>query len=78
MSNRLNQEREQKLQPKRMEYAIAELEKLGKTIIEKDSVKIKFRHNDVVITLFPYSGWWTGKKVGSGRGFKELLKKISA
>lgn len=76
MSNRLDQEREKELQPKRMEYAIQEIEKLGYTITYKDQTRIKFGFMDAYVTLFPYSGWFTGKTVKDGRGIEKLLKQI--
>lgn len=79
MSNRLNQEREAKLQPERIEYAIKMLEspQVNKVIIYKDSTRIDFLHNGNKISLYPYSGWWSGKGVGSGRGINELLKQLA-
>ena len=76
MSNRLNQEREAKLQPERMEYAIQELAKLGYTVTYRDKTKIKFGYMDEYVTLFPYSGWHTGKTIKDGRGLDKLLKQL--
>lgn len=28
------------------------------------------------IKLWPYTGWWSGKGVGSGRGVKKLLRVL--
>ena len=42
MGNRLNQEREKELQPKRMEYAIEQISKLGFDITEHDETSLEF------------------------------------
>lgn len=26
--------------------------------------------------IFPFSGWWSGKNIGSGRGFVKLIEKL--
>ncbi len=76
MSNRLDKEREQKLQPERMEYAIREIEKLGYVIEHKDMTKIQFIFKDHYVTLYPYSGWHTGRSIKDGRGIDNLLKQL--
>lgn len=78
MSNRLDKEREKELQPKRMEYAINELTELGFDIVVTDDTKIKFLYNESWITLYPYSGWFTGKTVKDGRGIDNLLKQLQS
>ena len=77
MSNRLNKDREKELQPKRMEYAIEEITELGYNVVVVDDTKIKFFFNESWITLYPYSGWFTGKTVKDGRGIENLLKQIN-
>lgn len=74
--SRLDKERQDKLEPERMEYAIQEIEKLGYTITYKDRTRIKFGYMDEYVTLFPYSGWHTGKSIKDGRGLEKLLKQI--
>jgi len=76
MSKRLNQDREKELTPKRFEYAISQLEKMGYYIAYKDDTKIRFEFNNHIVTLFPYSGWHTGKSIQDGRGLKNLLKQL--
>ena len=76
MSNRLDQERESTLQPKRLKKAIEEIEKLGKKTILVDDVKIVFMHKNSPVTYFPYSGWATGKTIKDGRGLQKLLKQL--
>lgn len=53
-----------------------ELEKLGYEVTIRGK-EIFFLHNFEVIILFPYSGWFSGKGIGSGRGLKNLIKKLN-
>lgn len=76
MSNRLDKDREEKLQPERMEYAIEQLTKLGYTPTYVDKTRIEFGYMDAKVTLFPYSGWHTGKSIKDGRGLQKLLNQI--
>lgn len=78
MSNRLDKEREEILTPKRKEYAIKKLQEKGiYEITCVDDKRIEFyRTRDKKVVLFPYSGWWSGKGIGSGRGINELLKLL--
>lgn len=76
MSNRLNQEREHKLQPIRMVKAILEIEKLGYEVAIVDGSELLFIHKNETIKYFPYSGWATGSTIKDGRGLKNLLKQL--
>lgn len=76
MSSRLNQDREAKLQPKRIEFAKHELTKLGLTILEIDDTKIIFEFKGNNITYFPYSGWASGKGIQAGRGWGHLYWQL--
>jgi hypothetical protein len=76
MSNRLDQEREKELQPKRIEYAIEKLENLGFEIVFKCNTRIDFYYKGELIQFYPYSGWHTGKTIKDGRGIKNLLKQL--
>lgn len=76
MSNRLNKERESELQPKRIEYAAKQLNSIGYISLEIDDTKIKFYHKGEPCTLYPYSGWHTGKTIKDGRGLQNLLKQL--
>lgn len=73
---RLNKEREQKLQPVRIDFAINELAKLGIEPTEINQTSIKFIFKDSQVTLFAYSGWFTGKSINDGRGINKLLAQI--
>jgi hypothetical protein len=74
---RQNIERQNKLEPKRMQYAIDQIVNLGYEIIYKDETKLKFEFMGGVVTLFPYSGWHTGKTIKDGRGLEKLIKQIN-
>jgi len=73
---RLDQERQKKLEPKRIEKAAEAIVKLGLEITVKDAVKIQFIFKGSTITFFPYSGWHSGKTVVDGRGLEKLLKQL--
>lgn len=74
--SRLDIERQKQLEPDRIEYAIEELTKLNITIDMVDARKIIFKWKDEYVTLFPYSGWHTGKSIIDGRGIQNLLKQL--
>lgn len=76
MSNRLNKDREQKLQPVRREYAIQQLFDIGINDIYRDETKIQFEYKGEKITLYFYSGWHTGKSITDGRGLANLIKQL--
>lgn len=76
MSKRLNQDRVKELQPKRMEFAKNEIEKLGYTVSQIDDTELRFLFNGSEIKVFPYSGWFQGKKIKAGRGINKLLNQI--
>lgn len=72
---RLNQERQNDLQPKRMEYAKQRIVELGYAV-ESDDTKLWFIFKGEKVVLFVYSGWHTGKSIKDGRGIDNLLKQI--
>ena len=76
MSNRLNQEREKELQPKRIDYAIEKIRECGIETTLSDETKIQFLFKGEKVTLFPYSGWASGKSIKAGRGLQNLLKQL--
>ena len=69
-------ERQQELEPQRIEYAVKKITELGYDITHRDNTKIKFFFKGEQVTLFPYSGWHTGKSVTDGRGLNKLLEQI--
>lgn len=73
---RLNIERQQRLEPVRIEYAVKRIEELGYQVVYRDSLMIKFMHKGHPILFYPYSGWATGKTIKDGRGLSKLLKQL--
>lgn len=69
--------RKDKLEPMRMEYSIKRITGLGYEIISKDYSQIQFIFNGSPVTLFPYTGWFTGKTVTDGRGINNLIEQIT-
>ena len=77
MGRRLNQDREQKLQPIRVGKVVASLTALDLEIIGANETTVKFLYKGNTITVFPYSGWFSGKGIKDGRGFENLLKQLT-
>ena len=75
MSNRLDQEREERLEPARMASCSQTLQRMGYKVTTSTK-EIKFTHNGNTITLWPYSGWFSGKGIKAGRGFKRLVEQL--
>lgn len=76
MSNRLDKEREEELQPERMEHAKKKLEELGYEVVFAGKATITFKFKNEVVHFFPYSGWHSGKSIRDGRGLQNLLKQL--
>lgn len=75
---RLDQERQNKLEPSRMETAKSVLSKMGFDVkIGSDNKSLQFVHKGEIITYWPYSGWASGKTIKDGRGFTTLIRQIS-
>ena len=73
---RLDKDRQEQLEPQRITFAVQQLQALGYGITHKDSTKVQFIHKGETITLFPYSGWHSGKTIKDGRGIDNLLKQL--
>lgn len=73
---RLNIERQQELEPKRIDYAVKELENIGVEIMQRTNTEIQFLHKGKVVKFFPYSGWASGATIKDGRGIKRLIKQL--
>ncbi len=74
--SRLDKERQNELQPKRMELAIDELTQLGFDVSQKGEGCISFMFKESEVLFYPYSGWHTGKSIKDGRGLNNLLKQL--
>ncbi len=73
---RLNIERQNELEPKRMDYARKAIEDLGYDIFYSDTKVLAFMFEGSVVEYYPYSGWASGKTIENGRGLINLLKQI--
>lgn len=73
---RLDIEKQKELEPKRMEYAMKELTKIGIAPLIISNKRIEFEFKGESVMLYPYSGWFTGKSVQDGRGIEKLLKQL--
>lgn len=65
-----------RLEPERIRYAKDQITKFGYTITSETLTSIQFEFKGSVITLYPYSGWHSGKTIKDGRGLGKLLKQI--
>lgn len=73
---RLDTERQKQLEPERMNYARNQLTALGYPVTEINAKTLQFTFRGSLVTLYPYSGWFTGRTVKDGRGINNLLKQI--
>ena len=74
---RLDLERQNTLQPIRMEIAKKEIEKKGYKVIQVSETKLQFEHYmGKIVNFFPYSGWASGSSIKDCRGLKKLLRQI--
>lgn len=76
MSNRLDQQREDKLQPQRMRKCQVTLESLGYKVEVFEPDRLEFEHKGQIVKFWPYSGWHSGRSIEDGRGFGILLTKL--
>lgn len=73
---RLDIERQNTLQPERMQYAKQQIEKFGYNILVETETELIFEFNKSKVHFFPYSGWASGASIQDGRGLKKLLSQI--
>lgn len=73
---RLDTERQNRLEPKRIEYAIQQIQKLGFEVNKVSDHEINFQYKGHIIKFFPYSGWATGSTIKDGRGPNKLLLQL--
>lgn len=60
--------------PNRMEYAKKLLAENGHTVTHSDSGLLNVNG---YIKLWVFTGWWSGKGIGSGRGIHNLIKALN-
>lgn len=77
MSKRLNQEREKRLQPKRIQTAIEKISSVGFEVYDVTDKSLCFDYNGSKVIFWPYSGWASGKTINDGRGLNKLMKQIN-
>lgn len=77
--NELKQERIAKEQPKRIEYALSQLDRIGmKYKVQEPEIIIKMPKG--TITFWAYTGWFCGQKPYGkikGRGIVNLIKELT-
>lgn len=73
---RLDLEKQKRLEPGRIEYAIKRIEQLGYVVNSTTCKSIEFEFKGSMITYFPYSGWASGKTIKDGRGLENLVNQI--
>lgn len=71
--NEMKAERRASIEPDRFKYATEKLEEAGHTVEKVDHAQLLV---DGYIKFWPFTGWFSGKKIGSGRGIHTLLKKL--
>lgn len=64
------------VEPSRFEYATDTLTKAGHRV-GLDPADDKCLIVDGYVKFWPFTGWYSGKGVGSGRGIHNLVKKLS-
>jgi len=73
---RLNIERQNALEPKRLQHAKREIEKLGYKIVSETETELRFEYMGHIVYYFPYSGWHSGSSIKDGRGLSKLLSQL--
>lgn len=67
-------------EPSRYDYAKKHLSDLGCELLEEDKANksLTYLYKKLKFVLYPYTGWWSGKGLGSGRGVNVLIKKLKS
>lgn len=74
---RLDIERQQRLEPIRMDQAKTTLEKMGFEVVRVSGAELRFYYKNGLVSFFPYSGWHSGKTIMAGRGLLKLLNQLT-
>jgi len=71
------QERRNRREPGRIAFVEKQLSNIGyKTEYDGFNKCLIFKHKGNACKIYPFTGWWTGKGIGSDRGVKKLLRKL--
>nr|DAT58012.1 MAG TPA: hypothetical protein [Caudoviricetes sp.] len=75
------EERREALEPSRVQYATSLLTEAGFVVVwdRPERALYIYRHNRAnkfIARLWVYTGWWSGKGIGSERGVHKLIKKL--
>lgn len=69
-------ERQEALQPGRIEYARTKLKAFGYDVEQTSTADLRIIHQGSPVIIYPYTAWFTGKTVRDGRGIHNLLKQL--
>ena len=70
-------ERRDRREPGRVAFVEKQLANIGyKTEYDGFNKCLIFKHKGNTCKIYPFTGWWTGKGIGSDRGVKKLLRKL--
>lgn len=73
---RLNIERQNELEPKRLEYACQQIRSLGFFVEKVNETTLEFIFKGSKIKVYPFSGWCSGKTIKDCRGIHNLLAQL--
>lgn len=73
---RLDKEKQKRLEPQRMAFAIKKLSELNIKTNQVSEHELQFIHKNETVHLFPFSGWHSGKSIVDGRGIYKLLNQL--
>lgn len=63
------------VEPRRFEYAVDKLMQAGHSVGKNPEDEKSIIVNGY-IKFWPYTGWYSGKGIGSGRGINKLLEEL--
>lgn len=72
----MNNTKRKALENGRYFYAKQKILSAGCQIVFTNETTIRFIFNGHEITMYPYTGWHTGKGIKDGRGIENLIKQI--
>lgn len=73
--NQLRLEHRRAIEPERFKYAVKRLREAGHEV-EEDARDDKCLVVNGYIKFWPFTGWYAGKGIGSGRGIDSLVKAL--